>query len=143
MIGLAHCFTPAGAYRHAMDWQQIAALAVVAVTALLFVVTRFLPRRPKWARHTHCGCSGAANGGGAQAVAARSYTLFYKGRRGAEGFDLFSTVEDQVYGPVGIERPEDGTLDVWHRPRVLGAGGARRAGGACSPKIARALAGGA
>jgi stage II sporulation protein D len=44
--------------------------------------------------------------GRAQAVAARSYTLFYKGRRGAEGFDLFSTVEDQVYGPVGIERPE-------------------------------------
>jgi stage II sporulation protein D len=43
--------------------------------------------------------------GRAQAVAARSYTLFYKGRRGSEGFDLYATVEDQVYGPQDIERP--------------------------------------
>ena len=43
--------------------------------------------------------------GRAQAVAARSYSLFYKGRRGAEGFDLYATVEDQVYGPVEAERP--------------------------------------
>jgi stage II sporulation protein D len=42
--------------------------------------------------------------GRAQAVAARSYTLFYRGRRGAEGFDLYGTVEDQVYGPVESER---------------------------------------
>jgi stage II sporulation protein D len=43
--------------------------------------------------------------GRAQAVAARSYTLFYRGRRAAEGFDLFGTVEDQAYGPVESERP--------------------------------------
>jgi len=43
--------------------------------------------------------------GRAQAVAARSYTLFYRGRRGAEGFDIYGTVEDQVYGPVESERP--------------------------------------
>lgn len=43
--------------------------------------------------------------GRAQAIAARSYTLFYKGRRGAEGFDLFATVEDQVYGAIEAERP--------------------------------------
>jgi len=43
--------------------------------------------------------------GRAQAVAARSYSLFYRGRRGAEGFDLYATVEDQVYGPVESERP--------------------------------------
>lgn len=43
--------------------------------------------------------------GRAQAVAARSYTLFYKGRRGAEGFDLYSTVEDQVYVSESGERP--------------------------------------
>jgi len=43
--------------------------------------------------------------GRAQAIAARSYTLFYKGRRGAMGFDLFSTVEDQVYGALEGERP--------------------------------------
>jgi stage II sporulation protein D len=43
--------------------------------------------------------------GRAQAIAARSYTLFYRGRRGEEGFDLYSTVEDQVYGPLSAERP--------------------------------------
>lgn len=43
--------------------------------------------------------------GRAQAVAARSYTLFYLGRRAAEGFDLYGTVEDQVYGPFESERP--------------------------------------
>ena len=43
--------------------------------------------------------------GRAQAVAARSFTLFYTGRRGAEGFDVYSTVEDQVYGPTEIEKP--------------------------------------
>src|SRR5206468_3795665 len=42
--------------------------------------------------------------GRAQAVAARSYTMFYLGRRGTEGFDLYGTVEDQVYGPVENER---------------------------------------
>ena len=43
--------------------------------------------------------------GRAQAIAARSYTLYYLGRRASEGFDLFGTVEDQVYGPVESERP--------------------------------------
>jgi stage II sporulation protein D len=43
--------------------------------------------------------------GRAQSVAARSYTLYYRGRRGPEGFDLYGTVEDQVYGPVENERP--------------------------------------
>lgn len=42
--------------------------------------------------------------GRAQAVAARSYSLFYKGRRGAEGFDLYATVEDQFYSPFESER---------------------------------------
>jgi stage II sporulation protein D len=42
--------------------------------------------------------------GRAQAIAARSYTLFYRGRRSAEGFDLYGTVEDQVYGPIESER---------------------------------------
>jgi stage II sporulation protein D len=43
--------------------------------------------------------------GRAQAIAARSYTLFYLGRRAELGFDLYGTVEDQVYGPVESERP--------------------------------------
>jgi stage II sporulation protein D len=48
---------------------------------------------------------GLLEAGRAQAIAARSYTLYYRGRRGAEGFDLYGTVEDQVYGPVETERP--------------------------------------
>ena len=43
--------------------------------------------------------------GRAQAVAARTYTLFYRGRRAAEGFDLYGTVEDQVYGSLEGEKP--------------------------------------
>jgi stage II sporulation protein D len=43
--------------------------------------------------------------GRAQAIAARSYSLFYRGRRGAEGFDLYASVEDQLYSPVDSERP--------------------------------------
>ena len=43
--------------------------------------------------------------GRAQAIAARSYTLFYRGRRADEGFDLYGTVEDQLYGPVENEKP--------------------------------------
>lgn len=43
--------------------------------------------------------------GRAQAIAARSYSLFYRGRRAAEGFDLYASVEDQVFGPVESERP--------------------------------------
>lgn len=43
--------------------------------------------------------------GRAQAIAARSYSLFYRGRRATEGFDLHASVEDQVYGPVEAERP--------------------------------------
>ncbi|MEO5618000.1 MAG: SpoIID/LytB domain-containing protein [Candidatus Eisenbacteria bacterium] len=43
--------------------------------------------------------------GKAQAIAARSYTLFYMGRRASEGFDVFATVEDQLFSPVEGERP--------------------------------------
>ena len=43
--------------------------------------------------------------GRAQAIAARSYSLFYRGRRAAEGFDVYASVEDQVYGPTESERP--------------------------------------
>jgi SpoIID/LytB domain protein len=43
--------------------------------------------------------------GRAQAIAARSYSLFYRGRRAVEGFDVYASVEDQVYGPAEAERP--------------------------------------
>lgn len=42
----------------------------------------------------------------AQAVAARTYALRYRGRREALGFDVFPTDADQVYGGVEAEKPE-------------------------------------
>lgn len=39
----------------------------------------------------------------AQAVAARTYAIGYRGRREALGFDVFATVQDQVYGGAGEE----------------------------------------
>lgn len=41
----------------------------------------------------------------AQAIAARSYTLHYLGRRAAHRCDLFATTEDQVYGGIAAETP--------------------------------------
>jgi stage II sporulation protein D len=49
----------------------------------------------------------------AQAVAARSYTLSYLGRRAALGFDLYASVEDQVYGGISRENTQsDRALDL-------------------------------
>lgn len=42
----------------------------------------------------------------AQAVAARTYTISHLGRRDSLGFDLFATVEDQVYGGLEVERSD-------------------------------------
>lgn len=41
----------------------------------------------------------------AQAVAARTYAAIYMGRRSAQGFDVYATVEDQVYGGQAAEYP--------------------------------------
>ena len=41
----------------------------------------------------------------AQAVAARTYAVKYMGRRASQGFDVFATTEDQVYGGAGAEHP--------------------------------------
>jgi stage II sporulation protein D len=60
----------------------------------------------------------------AQAVAARSYTLGYLGRRAALGFDLYASVEDQVYAGTTLENAQsDRALDET-RGEVLVSGGA-------------------
>ena len=41
-----------------MDWQQIAALAIVGATAFLFLRKRLAPKRFDLKRDTPCGCSG-------------------------------------------------------------------------------------
>jgi hypothetical protein len=44
-------------YLSVMDWQKIAALGVVAVTAIFFLTARLRRRKFSFARDTHCGCS--------------------------------------------------------------------------------------
>jgi hypothetical protein len=56
-----------------MDWQQPAALAIVAATAGIFIWRRVRPRRFSLAKDTACGCSG---GGG------RGPSIIVQGRRG-------------------------------------------------------------
>ncbi len=47
----------------------------------------------------------------AQAIASRSYALFYLGRHAKKGFDLQAGVNDQVYGGISVET-EPGTRAV-------------------------------
>jgi hypothetical protein len=50
---------------YSMDWQQIAALAVVAATAGIFLRAKMRRRAFSFARDTHCGC-GTPTGPGAK-----------------------------------------------------------------------------
>lgn len=45
-----------------MDWQQGAALLIVAVTAGVFAWMRLRPRRFEFKRDTACGCGGSVPG---------------------------------------------------------------------------------
>ena len=47
---------------YGMDWQQIAASAVVAATAALFILSWVRPRKFSFKHDTHCGCASAAPG---------------------------------------------------------------------------------
>jgi stage II sporulation protein D len=55
----------------------------------------------------------------AQAVAARSYTLSYLGRRADLGFDLWATVEDQVYGGTARENAQSNRAVEATRGEIL------------------------
>jgi hypothetical protein len=44
-------------YVATMDWQQLAALAIVGITTALLLWSRFRPRRFSFERNTHCGCA--------------------------------------------------------------------------------------
>lgn len=64
----------------------------------------------------------------AQAVAARSYTLGYLGRRAALGFDLWATVEDQVYAGITRENEDcNRALEETHGEVLLSEGAPIRA----------------
>jgi stage II sporulation protein D len=55
----------------------------------------------------------------AQAVAARSYTLAYLGRRAELGFDLYASVEDQVYAGKTLENAQSDRALAATRGEVL------------------------
>ncbi len=46
-----------------MDWQQLVTLLIVAVAAGLLLWSRFRPRRFRFERDTHCGCSSPSKTG--------------------------------------------------------------------------------
>jgi stage II sporulation protein D len=60
----------------------------------------------------------------AQAVVSRTYALRNLRRWRAQGFDLYATVADQVYGGVASETPESREAVVSTRGRVITYGGA-------------------
>jgi hypothetical protein len=44
-----------------MDWQEISALSIVAMTAAIFCLRKFRKKKFDFRRDTHCGCSAAGN----------------------------------------------------------------------------------
>jgi hypothetical protein len=57
------CAEQTTGYVRVMDWQQLAALAVVAATAGLFVRSKLRRRKFSFERDTHCGCAAASTAG--------------------------------------------------------------------------------
>jgi stage II sporulation protein D len=60
----------------------------------------------------------------AQAIVSRTYALRNMGRRRAQGFDLFASVSDQVYGGMPAETPEGSEAVSATRGQVLTYAGA-------------------
>ena len=59
----------------------------------------------------------------AQAIVSRTYALRNLGRWKAQGFDLYASVSDQVYGGAGTETPEGRTAVEVTRGQILTYGG--------------------
>jgi len=74
---------------------------------LLGVVPSEMP--PKWHLEAHK----------AQAIAARSYAVANLGKRGARGFDLLDTPEDQAYGGASSETPKTNSSVISTKGQVL------------------------
>jgi hypothetical protein len=55
-------------YVKGMDWQQIAALSVVAATAGVFMWTKLRPRKFSFEHDTHCGCAAPSPGGSRSSI---------------------------------------------------------------------------
>ena len=58
------CKVSSVAYCARMDWQQAVSLAIVGVTAIMFLRSGLIRRRFSASRHTHCGCGGSTAASG-------------------------------------------------------------------------------
>jgi stage II sporulation protein D len=59
----------------------------------------------------------------AQAIAARTYTVRHMGRRSDLGFDMYATVQDQVYGGAEAEDPVSTRAVLETRGEIIAYGG--------------------
>src|SRR5215831_6791044 len=66
------CVTLKSEYVATMDWQQCAALGIVAATAVGFAVSKLRGPRVAFARNSHCGCSTASTSHSAQSIVFRA-----------------------------------------------------------------------
>jgi hypothetical protein len=57
------CTIATTGYLNLMDWQKIAALGVVAATAVFFLRAKLRRRKFSFEHDTHCGCSTAGAAG--------------------------------------------------------------------------------
>jgi hypothetical protein len=55
-----------------MNWQQPAALAIVGLTAGIFLWRRLRPRKFDFRRDTHCGCSSPGQTGSKSSIVFRA-----------------------------------------------------------------------
>jgi hypothetical protein len=61
-----------------MDWQEISALSVVAVTAAIFLCNKFRKKKFNFQRDTHCGCSNPSQ-------SAPGSSIIFHARKGERG----------------------------------------------------------
>ena len=66
------CRGPFYGYVGIMDWQQLVALAIVAVAAGLLARSRFQRRKFSFERDTHCGCAATGSAAGQSSIVFRA-----------------------------------------------------------------------
>jgi len=66
------CAGDESTYVEFVDWQKIAALGIVGITAALFLYFRFKPRKFSLHKDTHCGCSAAGQSGPQSSIVFRA-----------------------------------------------------------------------
>jgi hypothetical protein len=66
--GKCHCSRAVPGYVSSVNWQTTVSLIIVAVAASGLIWGAFRRRRFRFARNTHCGCSGGQHPSGAGSI---------------------------------------------------------------------------